>query len=192
MNTLFPVEPVFPPGFIYQTDFITNEEESELIGLCVELRPTPMNFHGFEAKRKVASFGYDYSFEKRALSRGKDIPPGFNFLIERVADTFNLKKASIGELLVTEYPPGSVINWHRDAPPFGLIIGISLLSDCIFRFRPYDKKLQGRKSTLSFDVNRRSMYLMEGESRSHWEHSISPVKEPRFSITLRTLKGDFV
>ncbi|MGV3657809.1 MAG: alpha-ketoglutarate-dependent dioxygenase AlkB, partial [Chitinophagaceae bacterium] len=94
----------------------------------------------------------------------------------------------ISELLVTEYPPGSVINWHRDAPPFDTIIGISLLSDCVFKLRPYDKAKQERKATISLPVQRRSLYVMKDSARTEWEHSIAPVKQTRYSITLRTLK----
>ena len=99
-----------------------------------------------------------------------------------------LKKENIAELLVTEYPPGSVINWHRDAPPFDLIAGISLQSDCTFKLRPHEKEKQTRKATVSFKVGRRSLYVMEGEARTHWQHSIAPVKHLRYSITIRTLK----
>ncbi|MBX9850590.1 MAG: alpha-ketoglutarate-dependent dioxygenase AlkB [Cytophagaceae bacterium] len=91
-------------------------------------------------------------------------------------------------MLVTEYPTGSVINWHRDAPPFDLIAGISLLSDCKFRLRPHDKSKQCRTSIISFPVKRRSLYIMQGPARTDWQHSIAPVKETRYSITLRTLK----
>jgi alkylated DNA repair dioxygenase AlkB len=188
MNTLFPIEPVFPPGFSYFEDFLTLQEESDLLDLISEQDLKPMQFQGYEAKRKVASFGHDWSFEKRLLSKGKDIPPAFNSLIEKVAGKLDISSKDIAELLLTEYPAGSVINWHRDAPPFDLIAGISLLSDCTFRLRPYDKTMQRRSSIISFPVLRRSLYVIQGESRSEWEHSISPVKNIRYSITLRTLR----
>lgn len=59
---------------------------------------------------------------------------------------------AFAELLITEYPVGSVINWHRDAPPFDLIAGISLMADCTFRLRPNDKAKQTRASVISFPV----------------------------------------
>jgi alkylated DNA repair dioxygenase AlkB len=145
-------------------------------------------FQGFEAKRRVASFGYDWSFEKRTLSKGKQIPPAFDSLIHKVADKLCVSENSFAELLVTEYPPESVINWHRDAPPFDMIAGISLLSDCMFKLRPHDKTKQKRNAIISFPVERRSLYIMHGRARSDWQHSIAPVKQLRYSITLRTLK----
>lgn len=188
MNWLFPVETSYPPGFLYKEDFITCEEEERILQLVAKTELHPMLFHGYEAKRKVASYGYDWSFEKKILTKGEAIPQQYSFLIEKVKDQLHLSQESIVELLITEYPVGSVINWHRDAPPFDLIAGISLLSDCTFKLRPYDKARQNRNSTVSLNVKRRSFYAMEGAARNEWEHSIAPVKQLRYSITLRTLK----
>ena len=188
MNLLFPVETSYPPGFLYKEDFITGDEEDQLLQLVAKTERHPMIFNGYEAKRKVASYGYDWSFEKKTLTKGEPIPQQYFSLIGKVTDQLQLFQESIVELLVTEYPVSSVINWHRDAPPFHLIAGISLLSDCTFKLRPYDKAKQNRNSIVSLNVKRRSLYAMEGAARSEWEHSIAPVKQQRYSITLRTLK----
>lgn len=188
MNTLFPIGPVYPDGFKYIPHFITEAEEEQLLQQVYQTELKTFIFQGYEAKRKVASFGYDWSFEKRILSKGKEIPEGFTWLVEKEAAHLQLNKKDISELLVTEYGAGSVINWHRDAPPFYTIIGISLLSDCVFKLRPHDKAKQERKSTISLPVQRRSLYVIKGEARTDWEHSIAPVKQTRYSITLRTLK----
>ena len=188
MATLFPLETFLPGGFHYYEDFIGEGEENELITAIMGMDLHSLLFQGFEAKRKTASFGYDWNFEKRTLSKGKDIPPVFDSLLNKVATKLNKAKNDFAELLVTEYPVGSVINWHRDAPPFNTIAGISLQSDCIFRLRPHGKIKQNRKSIISFPVKRRSFYIMKGIARTEWQHSIAPVKEVRYSITLRTLK----
>lgn len=176
-----------PPGFRYAADFLTEDDEAELLRHVRTVALTPMIFQGFEAKRKTESFGYDYSFDNRRLTKGKEIPAVFEPLIQRVASFLAIAPADIAELLVTEYPPGAVINWHRDAPPFKTIAGLSLLEDCVFKFRPHDKTQQGRKSIISLPVARRSLYVIEGPARSEWQHSIAPVKNTRYSITLRTL-----
>jgi alkylated DNA repair dioxygenase AlkB len=188
MDTLFPVEPALPKGFVYIPDFINEDEEISLYHEILKLEFHTFHFQGYQAKRKVASFGYDWSFETRSLLKGKDIPEVFHSLIEKVATHISIESGQIAELLVTEYPVGSVINWHRDAPPFDIIAGISFLTDCTFRFRPYNKAEQNRKSIVSLPIKRGSLYVMKGESRSDWEHSISPVKDLRYSITLRTLR----
>ncbi len=187
MSTLFPVDPLYPGGFVYEENFITAAEEKDLLEIISGIELHTFIFQGFEAKRKVASFGYDYSFEKRSLSKGIPIPKEFDFLIEKVAARFEIPIAEIAELLIIEYPPGAVVNWHRDAPPFDAIAGISLQTDCIFKFRPYEKAKQVRGSVRSYPLQRRSVYLMKDEVRSEWEHSTAPVKETRYSITLRTL-----
>jgi alkylated DNA repair dioxygenase AlkB len=189
INSLFPTPSPFPPGFIYTPGFITPGEEQELLAIIKTLDLKPMNFLGFEAKRRVASFGYDYSFENRKVTRGKDIPQEFLPLISRVASNAGVDQNSFAELLITGYPPGAVINWHRDAFPFELIAGISLLSDCIFRLRPHEKSKQSRQAILSAPVSRRSLYIIKDDARYLWQHSIAPVKTLRYSITLRTLKG---
>lgn len=189
MNTLFPIERAFPEGFSYIPDFLSESEETELCEEIFKMELQNFNFQGFKANRKVVSFGYDYSFDNGSLTRGKDIPQTFNFLIEKVCRHLSLPPEKFAELLVTEYPVGAVINWHRDAPPFDLIAGISLMSDCTFRLRPHDKAKQARASVISFPVERRSLYIIQGRARSEWQHSITPVKKVRYSVTLRTLKG---
>lgn len=188
MDTLFPIKPLYPQGFSYIANFITNAEEVELISEISKTNLHTFTFQGFEAKRKVASFGYDYNFEKKALTKGKEIPLKFNSLIEKVAGHLSVNKGIFEELLITEYPRGSVINWHRDAFPFDIIVGLSLGADCTFRLRPHDKTKQGRGAIVSFPVNRRSLYIIRDVARTEWEHSIAPVKAVRYSITLRSLR----
>ena len=39
--------------------------------------------------------------------------------------------------LINEYPRGATIGWHRDAPQYGITAGVSLLSSCRMKLRPY-------------------------------------------------------
>ncbi len=66
---------------------------------------------------------------RRFYQQARKFPKRSN-LIAKVASHLSIKKEDFAELLLTEYPIESVINWHRDAPPFDLIAGISLLSNC--------------------------------------------------------------
>jgi alkylated DNA repair dioxygenase AlkB len=188
MNSLFPVEYNFPEGLSYFSDFLSEQEERNLLNSISDIPLHNMLFQGFEAKRRIASFGYDWSFEKRILSKGKEIPSSFHSLIEKLTEHLSVTAGDFAELLITEYPVGSVINWHRDAPPFDLIAGVSLLSDCIFKMRPHEKAKQKRNAVISFSVKRRSLYVMRTIARTDWEHSIAPTKQLRYSITLRTLR----
>ncbi len=188
MNTLFSLEPNFPDGFNYYPDFLTADEEIELYKQISKIELHNLNYHGYKANRKTASFGYDYNFDNNQLNKGKDFPAVFNWLIEKTAKHLSIEKNKFAELLITEYPPGAVINWHRDVPQFDLIAGISLLTDCTFKLRPYEKSKQTRSSIISFPVERRSLYAMQNDARWNWQHSIAPVKQTRYSITLRTFK----
>jgi alkylated DNA repair dioxygenase AlkB len=188
MSTLFPHDSPYPPGFYYFPDFLGASEEAELLEVIARIELNTFVFQGFEAKRRVAGFGVDYSFESRSISQGKEIPPAFHGLIEKVSHQIQIPAADFQELLITEYPTGSVINWHRDAPPFDVIVGISLATDCTFRFRPHDKEKQSRRGVIALPVLRRSMYVIQGTARTDWQHSITPVKAMRYSITLRTIR----
>ena len=188
MDSLFAFEPVLPAGFRYFPDFLDEKEEGQMLLALQTIDVRPMIFQGYQAKRKTKSFGYDYHFDSRRLEKGLPVPESLIPLVDKVSAKLSIESKEFAELLVTEYPAGSVINWHRDAAPFHLIAGISLLSDCTLRFRPHDKLKQGRRAVLSFPVQRRSLYVLDGESRTDWQHSISPVGSTRYSITLRTLR----
>ena len=94
----------------------------------------------------------------------------------------------------TVYPQGAPIGWHRDAPRYDIVTGLSLLSSCRMRFRPYpspaalhspDKRL----ATHEIVLDRRSAYVMTGDSRFAYEHHIPPVTDLRYSVTFRTLRA---
>jgi alkylated DNA repair dioxygenase AlkB len=68
---------------------------------------------------------------------------------------------------------------------FGVVIGISLLGACKFRFR---RDGVGRDDTLEARLEPRSAYVLDGEARSAWRHSIPPTKSLRYSVTFRTLR----
>ncbi|HYP14880.1 MAG TPA: alpha-ketoglutarate-dependent dioxygenase AlkB, partial [Bryobacteraceae bacterium] len=89
------------------------------------------------------------------------------------------------EALVTEYPPGAGIGWHRDAPPFGIVAGISLGATCRMRFQ---KGTGPERVTSAAELPPRSIYLLTGPARKEWQHTIPAVKQTRYSITFRTLR----
>ena len=94
--------------------------------------------------------------------------------------------------LINEYRPGAPIGWHRDAPQYDVVAGISLLSACRMKFRPYRTPAKAttsrRSATHEIILDRRSAYLMTASARSAYEHHIPPVRALRYSITFRTLR----
>jgi alkylated DNA repair dioxygenase AlkB len=104
--------------------------------------------------------------------------------VEKFGD---LRAGSVRQILCTEYDAGVGIGWHRDKPHFDEVFGLSLASSCKFRFRRPDGD-RWQRFTLSAEP--RSLYLMSGESRQVWEHSIPAVEQRRYSITFRTMRAE--
>src|SRR5205823_5561673 len=96
-----------------------------------------------------------------------------------------VEAADFAEVLVTEYKPGAGIGWHRDAPPFGIVAGVSLGSPCRMRFRQIQPEAP---RAVAVDLPARSIYLLTGSARKDWQHMIPPVPELRWSLTFRTLR----
>jgi alkylated DNA repair dioxygenase AlkB len=110
-------------------------------------------------------------------------------LRERVGAWAGRAPEEFAEVLVTQYPVGAPIGWHRDAPPFEIVAGVSLLGACTMHFRPWSgAKEAAPRRRLEQVLEPRSAYLITGASRSEWEHHIPPARERRLSITFRTLR----
>ena len=174
-----------PSGFRYRPELIDRAEERRLIGEFEKLEFAPFEFQGFLGKRRVVSFGWRYDFNKGGLHKAGDIPEFLRPARERAAQFAGLKADDLQHVLLTEYPPGSTIGWHKDRPQFDDVIGISLLSPCTFRFR---RKAGAKWERRSFTAEPRSVYLLRGSVRTEWEHSIPAVDAQRYSITFRSLK----
>lgn len=84
------------------------------------------------------------------------------------------------------YDPGAVIGWHRDRPQFDRVVGISLGVSAALRFRRRLENGRFLRRTVILEAN--SSYLLSGEVRSEWEHSIVALAETRWSITFRSLR----
>jgi alkylated DNA repair protein (DNA oxidative demethylase) len=186
MRTLFAVGVPSIEGFRYEPDFISRDEELALVSAIRELSFATVTFRGVEAKRRVVQFGWDYRFETRKATPSEPIPSFLVPLQQRVGAFVGIDAQRLEEILVTEYQPGAAIGWHRDAPPFRIIVGVSLLSSCRMRFKPM---VAGRGDTLAIELEPRSVYVFAGAARSEWQHSIPPAKELRYSITFRTLRS---
>lgn len=165
-----------PPGFEYQPNFITPEEEQILLEKVSDIPLKTYEYKGYESKRQVKSWTKAYGY-----------PPFLFPILKRVADFARVKVETIRHAMITEYSPGTAIGWHRDQPPFTKIIGISLGSSAHFRFRRKDWSNQ-KWSHVKVVAEPRSIYIMAGASRSDWQHSIPPVPALRYSLTMRTVE----
>ena len=174
-----------PRGLVYRSDFLTVEEERRLLEFIKLLEFQQVVMHGQAAKRVVCHFGLGYDFESRQTTPGESIPKQLIPLRLKAEKFADLPRGAIVEALITKYPVGSTIGWHRDAPPFGVVIGISLLAPVIMRFRRGEGT---ERRVYERILNPRSAYILQGQVRSLWQHHIPPTKRERYSVTFRTLK----
>jgi alkylated DNA repair dioxygenase AlkB len=132
---LFPASPALPEGFRYWPDFLSADEERNLVERFATLPFKEFEFRGYRGNRRVLSFGWQYDFNQMELQRTDDMPAFLLPLRERAARFANLEASDLQHVLLTEYAPGAGIGWHKDKPVFAEVVGISLGSPCAFRFR---------------------------------------------------------
>ena len=178
-----------PHGFSYREDFITAVEETQLLDALSSVTFGTFEMRGVVARRRVAFFGESYD--------GTEARPFPDFLVplrQRIGEWAGIDAAAFAMCLVNEYPPGAPIGWHRDAPQYDVVAGVSLLSTCRMKFRRYlypsVAKRTGARRTATHEIvlEPRSAYLMTGESRNAYEHHVPAVTHLRYSITFRSLR----
>jgi alkylated DNA repair dioxygenase AlkB len=179
-----------PPGFQYRDDFITIGEEAALAAEIGDIEFATFEMRGVVARRRVAFFG-------RSYDEGAKAPPAipaFLFPLRvKLAGWLGVEPAAFAMALINEYPTGTPVGWHRDAPQYDVVAGVSLVSACRMKFRPYippaaPREPARRVATHEITLERRSAYLMTRESRTRYEHHVPPVASLRYSITFRTLR----
>ena len=176
---------VIPEGFRLTDAFLTESEEPALTERFRELEFHELRMRGVAARRRVIQYGYKYSFETFKTTEGPPIPEFLLPIRDRAAEFADVPAPELSEALITEYAPAATIGWHRDAAPFGVVVGISLLTSARFRFR---RGRTGAWETTEVHLAPRSIYVLRGPARTEWEHSIPAVQSLRYSITFRTLR----
>ncbi len=96
-----------------------------------------------------------------------------------------MEPPDLAEALLQRYPPGAGIGWHRDAPMFGTVVGVSLGASCTLRFQ---RGKGDERRVFGLELEPRSAYVLTGAARWRWQHSIPPTKNLRYSVTFRTVK----
>jgi DNA oxidative demethylase len=173
-------------GLSYVPDFLRSSEEEELLDWLDSLALRPVVMHGQESRRTVGMFGLDYDYNNRSLVPAEPWPAGVEWLRARAAGLISREPSELAQVLVSRYPPGAGIGWHRDAPMFGsAIVGVSLLGTARMRFQ---RRVRGEREVEAIDLAPRSAYVLSGPARWSWQHTVPATKELRWSITFRTLR----
>ncbi len=174
-----------PEGLIYVPGFVTEAEERDVLAVLARFELHPYVLHETPSRRLVRSFGLALVGGAGEAVPAAPIPAGLEWLRNRCAGLMEREPGELADLLVTRYPPGAGIGWHRDAPQFGEVSGVSLLTACRMRLRR-GRPRAGEMAELTLES--RSAYLLSGPARAQWQHQIPPVPQERWSMTFRTLR----
>lgn len=149
---------ILPEGLFVTPDFITEDEERELI-TWLDKQPWST-----ELSRRTQHYGYRYDYKNGGLG---DAQPLDGPLLK-----FQQRLASIGypgltQCIANEYYRDQGIAPHIDRDIFGpIIMGLSLSADAIMLFERAD-------ITYRCPLPRRSLLMLSGPARSEWKHSLS-------------------
>jgi alkylated DNA repair dioxygenase AlkB len=178
-----------PPGFRYAESFLAPELERELLARIERLPLEHARYKQWSAKRRVFHYGVGYDFGRNELTAAPELPSFLAELRVAVAQFAAAPASALTHAMIAEYPPGTGLGWHRDAPQFEKVIGISLAGDARLRLRRYPHVPESRNRALALMLAPRSVYCLEREARWGWQHAISPTRERRYSITFRSLRA---
>ena len=173
-------------GLRYEREILTRAEEAELLRLVQGFELREMRYKEYTARRRGISFGGSYDFDKHQLRPGAAMPPALHPLRARVAAWMGMAPEDFAHMLISEYRPGTPLGWHRDVPDFEDIVGVSLQGDAVLQLRPYPPASASAPASLQLLIEPRSIYMLRGEARWAWQHSIAPTEALRYSITMRT------
>jgi alkylated DNA repair dioxygenase AlkB len=185
---LFDDIPSLPPGYVYEPDFISLDEERILLTEISKLCLHEAKYKSYIAKRRIVSYGGVYDFSTNELIPAGPIPSFLEPLLERVSRWSEIPASRFTHALISEYRTGTQLGWHRDVPEFETIVGVSIGASCRMRLRP-NPPPKNHVTPLQIHLEPRSVYLIQGAARWGWQHSIAPTKTLRYSITFRNSNG---
>jgi alkylated DNA repair dioxygenase AlkB len=179
------------PGLLYMKDYLTEKEEKKLFK---QLDRGEIPWEN-DLSRRTSQFGTSYNYKSKKVNILPDRPVTgiIKTLAGNISESFG---GDFNNIICNEYTKKQGITAHTDSKIFGEIVcGVSIGSGANMVF---EHKTKGK---LNLWLEPRSMFLMEGEARYDWKHSISPlVNMPyedgkvkreddfrRVSITFRTL-----
>ena len=173
-------------GLRWCAQFISAAEEAALLDAIGRTVLQEAQYKEYTARRRIASYGTSYDFDLNRLRQAPALPDWLHPLRQRAAEWLGVEPTAFVNGLIAEYRAGTPLGWHRDVPDFEQIVGVSLGATARMRLRRYPPSPLTNRDTLTLELPPRSAYILEGEARWKWQHSISPTEALRHSITLRT------
>jgi alkylated DNA repair dioxygenase AlkB len=190
-GSLFDPTAGLPDGLAYEAAFIDRDEEHALIDVIAGLPLHEARYKEYTARRRVHAFGSKFDFDAYQLKPQPIgvLPTPLQRLRERLAAWAGVANDDFVHVMVAEYTPGTPLGWHRDAPDYELIAGVSLGSAARLRFRPWPPRDPRKDDILTLELAPRSAYRMAQTARWGWQHSVPPVPALRWSVTMRTVRA---
>jgi alkylated DNA repair dioxygenase AlkB len=180
--------PQWPQGLHYREEFISPDEAAELLAIIRGLPFSHATYRQYTARRRTVSFGAGYDFQQQRRTAAAPIPQFLQPLRVRAAEWIGVKAEAFVQALISEYQPDTPLGWHRDVPDYESVVAVSLLSACRIRFRRYPWNPAQKADIFTIEPQPRSAYVLSGDARWKWQHSVPPVRTLRYSITLRSLR----
>ena len=189
-GNLFDPTDGLPAGLDYAPAFVDRAEERALIDVIAALPLREARHKEYTARRRVYAFGSRFDFDAYQL-RPQAIgvlPAPLQSLRERLATWAGLQPDDFVHVMVAEYAAGTPLGWHRDAPDYELIAGVSLGNAARLRLRPWPPHDPRKEDILALELAPRSAYRMAAAARWGRQHSVPPVPALRDSVTMRTAR----
>ena len=180
--------PALPPGMQYRLDFISRDEEAQLLSLIRALPLTEAKYHQYTARRRTVSFGASYDFSKQQATPAPTLPAEFDWLRNRAAQWAGLAPEELVQTLIAEYQIGTPLGWHRDVPDYEVVVDVSLAGVAHLRMRPYPWSPERKREIINLQLEPRSAYILRDAARWGWQHQVPATKELRYSITFRSAR----
>lgn len=161
------------PGLQYILEYITEDEHDELLDAI------DRQIWQEDLKRRVQHYGYKYDYKKRAVDYSMYLGelPDWLLTIAQKFDERKLVAKLPDQVIINEYKPGQGIAAHIDCLPCfdKTIISLSLGSTCVMEFTNVKTRLK-----IPLLLYPRSLIVLQGESRSEWQHGIPQRKIDKY------------
>lgn len=184
----------FIPGLYIHENFITEEEEKEIIGYLDGPNDIPWKEAKFNGKFFGKRWGVHCSLrDRKVYDEENPIPLCVKQVIDRLRGLRDMKGCVPNEANAIDYRRrnGDYLKSHVDDRQLSKepIANLSLAGDCIMTFRLEKEKLTGiLPETVKVTLRRRTLQVLTQKARYDYSHGIENddlLNDRRISITMR-------